>query len=96
VLACIERIPRGFVMTYGDVAEYVGRGSARVVGNVLHHHGHEVSWWRVLLASGHPNPASPVAATEKLQAERVPFLRGGERVDLAAARWDGIRETARR
>jgi alkylated DNA nucleotide flippase Atl1 len=96
VLAAIDRIPRGYVLTYGDVAELVGRGSARVVGNVLHHHGHEVAWWRVLLSTGHPNPASPVAATAKLHAERVPFLPGGERVDLDAARWDGSRRAARR
>ncbi|MGH3744694.1 MAG: MGMT family protein [Mycobacteriales bacterium] len=96
VLDCVERIPRGFVLTYGDVAEYVGGGSGRVVGNVLHHHGHEVAWWRVLLATGHPNPASPVKAAEKLRDEGVPFLRGGERVDLPAARWDGTRTSPRR
>lgn len=96
VLDCVARIPRGFVMTYGDVAEFVGSGSGRVVGNVLHHHGHEVSWWRVLLATGHPNPASPAKATERLVAEAVPFLPDGARVDLAAARWDGRRRTPRR
>lgn len=96
VLDCVDRIPPGFVLTYGDVAEYVGGGSGRVVGNVLHHHGHEVAWWRVLLATGHPNPAAPVKATEKLQAEGVPFLRGGQRVDLSVARWDGKRTSSRR
>jgi len=96
VLDVVARIPRGFVVTYGDVAEYLGSGSGRVVGNVLHHHGHEVCWWRVLLASGHPNPAAPVAATEKLRADGVPFLRGGERVDLSVARWDGRRRSPRR
>ncbi len=92
----MERIPAGFVMTYGDVAEYVGGGSARVVGNVLHHHGHEVNWWRVLLSTGHPNPASPVEAVSRLQADGVPFLPGGERVDLSVARWDGRRRARRR
>jgi alkylated DNA nucleotide flippase Atl1 len=95
VLDAVDRIPRGYVLTYGDVAEYVGGGSGRVVGNVLHHHGHEVAWWRVLLATGQPNPASPAKAAEHLRAESVPFRRGGERVDLAAARWDGKRTTAR-
>ncbi len=96
VLDCVELIPRGYVLTYGDVAENVGGGSGRVVGNVLHHHGHEVAWWRVLLATGHPNPASPVKAAEKLRAEGVPFRRGGERVDLEVARWDGRRRSPRR
>lgn len=96
VLACVERIPRGYVLTYGDVAEYVGGGSPRVVGNVLSRYGHEVAWWRVLLSTGSPNPASPVKAAEKLRAEGVPFRPGGEHVDLAAARWDGRRRGPRR
>lgn len=96
VLDAIERIPRGYVLTYGDVAEYVGAGSGRVVGNVLHQHGHEVAWWRVLLSTGRPNPASPVRALERLRAEGTPLLPGGERVDLSAARWDGRRRSPRR
>jgi len=89
VLDVVESIPRGKVMTYGDVAEYLGSGAARVVGNVMHHYGHEVPWWRVLLSTGYPTPSSPVEALKKLKAEGVPLLPGGERVDLGVARWDG-------
>ncbi|MGZ6839013.1 MAG: MGMT family protein, partial [Frankiaceae bacterium] len=32
VLDVVARIPRGRVLTYGDIAEYVGTGSARSVG----------------------------------------------------------------
>ena len=32
VLDLVERIPRGKVMSYGDVAEFVGKGSGRSVG----------------------------------------------------------------
>ena len=89
VLDAIARIPRGKVMTYGDVAEYVGRGSGRTVGAVLSRHGHEVAWHRVVLSTGHPNPAGPVEALTRLRADGTPLLPGGERVDLGVARWDG-------
>lgn len=89
MLDVIDLIPAGKVMTYGDVAEYLGSGAARAVGNVLHQHGHEVAWWRVLLSTGHPSPSDPAAALQRLIAEGVPLVRGGERVDLALARWDG-------
>jgi methylated-DNA-protein-cysteine methyltransferase-like protein len=91
VLDVVESIPPGKVMTYGDVAEYLGAGAARAVGNVMHHYGYEVAWWRVLLSTGHPAPSHPGEALAKLAAEGVPLLAGGVRVDLAAARWDGTR-----
>ena len=39
VLDAVERIPRGKAMSYGDVAEFVGAGSARAVGMVMARHG---------------------------------------------------------
>jgi alkylated DNA nucleotide flippase Atl1 len=89
VLDVVAQIPSGKVLTYGDVAELIGRGSGRAVGAVMSKHGHEVAWHRVVLSSGYPNPASPVAALTLLKAEHTPLARGGERVDLASARWDG-------
>ncbi len=89
VLEAVARIPPGKVMTYGDVAEYVGSGSGRAVGAVMSRHGHEVCWQRVVLSTGEPSPASPHEALERLRAEGTPLLPGGERVDLSAARWDG-------
>lgn len=87
VLAAVDRIPPGRVMSYGDVAEYVGSGSARAVGAVLSRHGHEVPWQRVVLSTGEPAPASPVEALRLLRSEGVPMR--GERVDMDRARWDG-------
>jgi methylated-DNA-protein-cysteine methyltransferase-like protein len=89
VLGVVARIPAGKVMTYGDVAEYVGRGSGRAVGAVMSRHGFEVPWHRVVLSTGHANPAGPVEALARLREDRTPLLTDGERVDLAAARWDG-------
>lgn len=90
VLDAVDAIPPGRVMTYGDVAEEVGAPRRhRAVGQVLAAHGHEVPWWRVVLATGHPNPTAPAEGVARLRGEGCPLARGGERVDLAAARWQG-------
>ena len=87
VLAVVDRIPSGRVMSYGDVAEFMGTGSGRGVGSVLGRHGHEVPGHRVVQSTGRPNPASPVEAARLLRAEKVPMR--GDRVDMRSARWDG-------
>ena len=87
VLAVVERIPRGRVMSYGDIAEYIGTGSARTVGMVMSRHGHEVPWQRVVMSTGEPAPSHPDEARRLLRAEGVPMR--GDRVDMARARWDG-------
>jgi alkylated DNA nucleotide flippase Atl1 len=87
VLAAVERIPPGRVMSYGDVAEYVGTGSARSVGMVMSRHGHEVAWQRVVLSTGEPAPGHVEEALRLLRADGVPLR--GDRVDMARARWDG-------
>ena len=89
VLEVVDRIPRGKVMSYGDVAEYVGSGTGRTVGAVMSRHGHEVPWHRVLLSNGRPNPANPEEALRLLKRDRTPMMPDGERVDLKRARWDG-------
>jgi methylated-DNA-protein-cysteine methyltransferase-like protein len=87
VLDIVERIPRGKVMSYGDVAEYVGSGSGRTVGAVMSRHGHEVPWHRVVQSTGAPNPASPAEALRRLRRDRTPMR--GDKVDMRLARWDG-------
>ena len=74
-------------MTYGDVAEMLGRGSPRTVGTVLTNHGREVPWQRVVQASGRPAEPYLQEALRLLREEGCPVE--GERVDLARARWDG-------
>jgi methylated-DNA-protein-cysteine methyltransferase-like protein len=45
----VVRIPRGRVMTYGQVAEAAGlRGAARLVGYAMHALGSRVPWQRVM------------------------------------------------
>lgn len=87
VLAVVDRIPRGKVMSYGDVAEFMGSGSGRGVGSVMSRHGHEVPWHRVVQSTGAPTPSAPVEALRRLRAEKVPMR--GDKVDMRLARWDG-------
>jgi len=87
VLDAVAKIPPGKVMTYGDVAEFIGRGSARTVGMVMARHGSEVPWQRVVQASGRPAEPLIDEALQLLRAEGCPTR--GERVVMARARWDG-------
>lgn len=87
VLACVEAIPAGRVMTYGDVAEFVGLRSARTVGRVLAGDGGSVPWHRVLRADGSLAEHLYTEQRQRLLAEGVRFT--GDRVDLARFRWDG-------
>lgn len=87
VLAVVERIPPGTVMTYGDVAEYLGRGSGRTVGTVLSKHGREVPWQRVVQASGRPAEPHLEEALALLRREGCPVR--GSTVVLAECRWSG-------
>lgn len=87
VLACVEAIPAGRVMTYGDVAEYAGIRSARQVGRVLALDGGTVPWHRVLRADGTLAEHLYTEQRQRLLSEGVRF--DGDRVDLAAHRWDG-------
>jgi alkylated DNA nucleotide flippase Atl1 len=95
VLDVVELIPRGRVMTYGDVAEYLGRGGPRQVGQVMARWGGAVSWWRVLKADGSPPPGHEPAALREYRRERTPLRPDGRRVDLHRARWDGVEAAPR-
>ena len=93
VLDVVAAIPPGRVLSYGDVAEYLAddhpRGGARAVGRVLATRGSGVPWWRVLRADGSVVPVLRERALTAYRAEGTPLLRGGNRVDMARARWDG-------
>jgi alkylated DNA nucleotide flippase Atl1 len=88
ILACVESIPPGRVMTYGDVAEYVGASSARIVGRVLALDDGSVPWHRVLRADGTLAEHLYTEQRQRLLAEGVRFR--GAKVDLAGHRWDGV------
>ena len=89
ILACVESIPVGRVMTYGDVAEFVGASSPRIVGRVLAVDDGSVPWHRVLRANGTLAEHLYTEQRQRLLAEGVRFT--GDKVDLAGHRWDGVR-----
>ncbi len=87
VLDTVDRVPAGSALTYGDVAELMGTGSARTVGMVLSRWGGEVPWWRVVQAGGTIAEPLRERGLPRLRAEGCPLV--GERVDLQRARWSG-------
>lgn len=89
VLRLLEQVPAGKVVTYGDLGAAAGTG-ARRVGQVVARGGHDLAWWRVVDAGGHPPEAAQDAAAERYEAEATPFRRTGGRVVVALreARWE--------
>jgi alkylated DNA nucleotide flippase Atl1 len=69
VLAIVDDIPPGLVMTYGDVAAELGSRGARAVGRVMAMEGASVPWWRVVRADGRPPDGHEDAALEHYRAE---------------------------
>jgi alkylated DNA nucleotide flippase Atl1 len=88
VLDLVERVPPGYVVTYGDVAAYLGEGGPRQVGRVMALFGGGVPWWRVVRASGEPAQGHEREALRRLRSDGAPLVRQGSRVDLGTARWD--------
>lgn len=85
VLRVVELIPPGRVASYGDIAEIVGRGGPRQVGQVMARVGGSVAWWRVVRADGRPVRGLEEHALDLLIRDETPVR--GDRVDLARARF---------
>jgi len=88
VLDLVDAIPRGRVLTYGDVAELAELSTPRLVGAVLRRRGFEVPWHRVVLAGGRVAPHLASEQLARLRAEAVPISNG--KVDLSRARWQPV------
>jgi methylated-DNA-protein-cysteine methyltransferase-like protein len=94
IWAVAERIPRGRVATYGQVARLAGLPNhARLAGYALHAlpARSSVPWHRVVNAKGEVSPRRGGSEHHVLQRlllekEKVRFDRNG-RLDLAALRW---------
>ena len=92
VYALVSRIPKGRVMTYGQIATLIeNRVSPRAVGWAMHGCPRGVPWQRVVNASGGTStdrlPDMPPGLQRALlEAEGVIFRPNGT-VDLALYRW---------
>ena len=90
VLRIVEAIPAGRVMSYGAVADAVGRGGPRQVGRVMATYGGAVPWWRVVHADGTLPDSHRLTAREHYLAEATPLavrLEHRPRIDMRAAAW---------
>ena len=97
VYRVVRKVPRGKVVTYGQVAAILGHPrAARAVGQALRmlpaslHR--VVPWHRVINAAGRLSQRGDVVRPdiqrERLQAEGIRFSRGGG-LDLKRLRWAG-------
>ncbi len=92
VLDVVDLIAPGNVMSYGDVAEYLGEGGPRQVGRVMALWCGGVAWWRVVHADGSLLARHEQAALARYEAENTPLRPAGggpPRVDMRRARWRG-------
>ncbi len=100
VLRAVEQVPRGRVVSYGDVAALVGIGP-RQVGTIMRLYGSNVAWWRVTSSSGDLPTALLDEVRERWAAEGILLKRNGRgcriadhRADLARLSKDWERATA--
>ncbi len=85
VLDLVSEIPPGRVAAYSDIADLLGKGGARQVGQAMARFGSGVAWWRVLRADGTCAEIHRDEQMRRLRGEGVAFA--GHRVDMTRARW---------
>lgn len=94
VLDVVDSIAPGCVMSYRDVAEFLGEGGPRQVGRVMALWGGGVAWWRVVHADGSLLRGHEQAALARYRAENTPLhapASGGlPKVDMRLARSSGL------
>lgn len=76
VATVVASLPRGDVISYGEVAAAAGApGAARAVGSVLRDIG-GVPWWRVVRADGRLVAPDPMEQARRLTVEGVTVRAG--------------------
>ncbi len=98
VYRVVRQIPRGQVVTYGQLAALVGYPrAARAVGYAMKRCPHDIPWQRVVNARGgislRRNVSGMMTQRVLLEQEGIGFRQG--RVDLARLRWMGARSRPR-
>jgi methylated-DNA-protein-cysteine methyltransferase related protein len=95
IYALVRQVPRGRVITYGQVAQVVGGCSARLVGYAmaaLRSGGHpDVPWQRVINRQGRISITDPYGGylQRKLLEEEGVQFDGNDRVDFETYGWIG-------
>jgi methylated-DNA-protein-cysteine methyltransferase related protein len=97
VFRIVRRIPRGRVMTYGQIAYMLGEGyTPRTVGFVMHGADDHTPWHRVINSQGRCSTMGIVLPPDKqqrmLESEGVKFDQSG-RCDLEHLLWKPRRRT---
>jgi methylated-DNA-protein-cysteine methyltransferase related protein len=91
VYRIVRRIPKGRVMTYGQIAYMLGEGyTPRTVGFVMHGSDDKTPWHRVINSQGRCSTGGVVLPSDKqqrmLENEGVTFDKSG-RCDLQEVLW---------
>jgi len=76
----VRRIPKGAVLTYGDIAERLGgsrRTHGRAVGQALSAAPDDVPWWRVVRWDGSMRRPADPEQIRRLRAEGVKITPDG-------------------
>ncbi len=81
VLRCVECIPSGEAVSYGDIAGIVGTGP-RVVGRIMATFGSGVAWWRVTNAKGELPSALLPRARPRWEAEGLSLATNERGINL--------------
>ena len=89
VYSIVEKIPRGMVVSYGQIATMLGRPrGARVVGYAMRCCPEGLPWQRVVMADGSVAGGKHSEMRKALlEEEEIGFLTDG-RVDMDAHCWD--------
>lgn len=96
VEALVAQIPRGRVMTYGQIAALCGQpNAARIVGGIAHFGNPDLPWQRVVnksggLAAGYPGGRA--GHKQVLEAEGV-TVSGDCRVNIHKLLWTPDRDS---
>src|SRR5690625_6391038 len=84
VLDLVEEVPPGRAVSYGQIADHLGRGGARTIGREMSLYGGAVPWWRVVRVDGGLASHLVMEAQHDWRGEDVPVHRG--RIGMSRAR----------
>lgn len=94
VINIIQRIPRGKVATYGQIATLAGNNrAARQISRILHSSSkkYDLPWYRVINSQGRISLRTGEGyEMQKAMLESEDIIVSGDRIDLKNFQWNGI------